>query len=496
MSRRTFLVFAVVHAIAGLFLLFHDVGRSLWLDEFGTLWAVEGSAAQVIERSLSFHGQSPLSYGLHWLALQLLGESEWALRLPSALCFLASLPVVYLAGRELGSGSTVAAGGGSWEHAGAFALLLFGISPWVMAAGRIARPYSLALFAGAVMLWGFLRATQGRRRGRLMFVVGGVTLVYAHYALGVMAIGLGVAWLTVAELRQRYPLSRFGLDVACQVLLILPCLPQLRALADRSDDISWLGEPRLLWVVLPIAPFLPAVLVGLLPACRRALAQSNPLARGLAIACLTHLGVMVGLAYAGTNLVTPRYLATALLPVSLLAGRGLSGLNGVAVSSLVGRLLAPGLLALHFVLSVWTPQYLWGFGFQDWRGGIEALNKHVAEAPGPVCFRSGFIEDDQRVWGRPVSSVLASPLRSPGRVAPSWQMIPLVFRWEAEGREDYFERAVVPTLQQAEIFYHLGPADGFPRQFEDWVVNRFAGRFEAEALDLGPGIWGIRFRHR
>ena len=34
----------------GLFLRLYGLDRSLWLDEFGTLWAVEGSMGQLLER--------------------------------------------------------------------------------------------------------------------------------------------------------------------------------------------------------------------------------------------------------------------------------------------------------------------------------------------------------------------------------------------------------------------------------------------------------------
>ena len=75
-------------------------------------------------------------------------------------------------------------------------------------------------------------------------------------------------------------------------------------------------------------------------------------------------------------------------------------------------------------------------------------------------------------------------------------LLPLVFHWRAQGREDYLERTVVPTLREAEVFYHVGPADRFAERFEDWVANRFPDRFVAKALDLAPGIQGIAFRRR
>ena len=58
----------------------YGFNRSLWLDEFGTLWAVEGSMGQLLERVQAFHGQSPFYYSLVWLWVNLLGESEIVMR--------------------------------------------------------------------------------------------------------------------------------------------------------------------------------------------------------------------------------------------------------------------------------------------------------------------------------------------------------------------------------------------------------------------------------
>ncbi len=78
--------FAALAGIVGLFVRLVGFGSSLAEDEFGTLWTVEGSLGTVFERTLSFHGQSPFYYVISWLSLNLFGESEIALRLPSLLC--------------------------------------------------------------------------------------------------------------------------------------------------------------------------------------------------------------------------------------------------------------------------------------------------------------------------------------------------------------------------------------------------------------------------
>src|SRR6186997_618470 len=79
------LALIVVMVIAGVILRAIGVTRSLWLDEFGTLWVVEGSLAEAVRRTIAFQGQSPLYYVLTWPFPHFFGESELALRLPSLL---------------------------------------------------------------------------------------------------------------------------------------------------------------------------------------------------------------------------------------------------------------------------------------------------------------------------------------------------------------------------------------------------------------------------
>ena len=75
--------FAMICGVLGLGFRLDGLGDSLWLDEFGTLWAVEGGLGTVMERVYEFHGQTPFYYVWPWLSIQLFGESEAALRLPS-----------------------------------------------------------------------------------------------------------------------------------------------------------------------------------------------------------------------------------------------------------------------------------------------------------------------------------------------------------------------------------------------------------------------------
>jgi len=56
---------------------------SLWTDELGTWWVINGSAHQVVERAQAVQGQSPFYYLIAWIVRLLVGRSEFWLRFPS-----------------------------------------------------------------------------------------------------------------------------------------------------------------------------------------------------------------------------------------------------------------------------------------------------------------------------------------------------------------------------------------------------------------------------
>jgi len=249
-------------AALGSFLLLNDFGRSLWIDEFGTLWVVEGTLRTAWERALAFQGQSPLYYLFSWLAVQGLGESEMALRLPALVAGLLSVASLYALGEEIGDRGL----------ARLCAALGF-TSALILDASRSGRPYALALLLAALALVGFLRATRGARWGRLLFVFGAIGLFYAHYVLAVFVGGLGVAYLARPSLRRLYRPGAFFVDVVALAGLALPGLAQLSALRARSGALSWITHPSWQVFAVVLLPYVIPIVAGRLFCAVRACAH-------------------------------------------------------------------------------------------------------------------------------------------------------------------------------------------------------------------------------
>ena len=483
---------ATVAGIAGLSFRLYGFSRSLWLDEFGTLWAVEGSFSQMWERVNAFQGQSPFYYSLAWLFVHLFGESEITLRLLSFILGIGTVYGMYLLGNFI-----------EGRNVGLIAASLLSVSPSMVQASADARPYALASFTALIMFYGFARAARsGDRVGRWLFIIGGSALFSAHYVLILAAMGIPLGYILFPRLRSNYSVHQFVLDVGLQLLLISWCVPHMVAFWNRRESLSWLGSEDYLVFFELIGPFIVLVLAQYVSG-GGALASSFHRAMFwvfiLAIGC--QIGSLQLLAYLGTNLLHGRYMIVIVIPAVLLASLALAR---------VPRTLAfiPLVYWLVFVVGLFIIDFkIYGsfsrVGLQDWRKAVVCLDTLLRDEPKtPVLYRSGFVEEDKLLDGQTTAATL-SPLRSPGHEIVSWNIIHLTYSWLKPGRETYFAQTVKPVIRSAHIFYYLSCAGCFDSvtvrysdALLDWVEQTFPGRFQSEFIQAGRGITLIRFESR
>lgn len=481
-ALRTIVILA---AVVGLALRLVGLDNSLWLDEFGTLWTIEGDLSTVIDRSTSFQGQSPLYYVIVWLFVNLLGESEVILRLPSLLATIATTGLLYRTGVLLHG-----------ILAGIFVGLIYWLNYWAIYFSSEGRPYSLAMFFAALALFGFVKATSdGRAISRAYFVIGAVGLIASHYVLAVMLLGIGTAYLCVRPLRERYRLSQFSWDVALTALLSAPLVPQFLAILGRRDELAWVEGTS----YVPIATVMGAEALLFAAALtagafwhQRSNRQGTATLLGLSAALPPLVAVL--LFQLGTNLLVPKYLIGALVPLCLLAG--------VALALVPPKVPYAGWLSWALVNGIFLTAVFMqtgaftGRGAQGWRSATAELERRMALDPGaPLLFRSGFIEDNQRATGRNATSATLAPLRSPGRPVPAWEVTQLTATWEVTGRKEYFEGTVRPAIESHDVFYLLlgYRENGYHDRVAEWIDERFEGRYEAEWFYPGRGLVASRF---
>lgn len=474
---------AVAFAAGGVCRLY-GFDRSLWIDEFGTLWTVEGTLGQAIERALAFHGQSPFYYVTLWPLVHIAGESEVILRVPSLLC---SIAATWFIGRTAAALASV--------EAGLLAAALAWMAPVMMEASVNARAYAMATMFAAMAACGFtLAVTSGRWTHRLLFVAGGAGLFLTQYVSSLIMIGLGLGYLFARPLRGQYRPRQFAFDVVAQAAVVAAAVPQIAALWRRRDALDWIGPPNYLVFAGVLAPFVVAWGTAAVRAERPATGTVRSLERCLLVGILAQVVLLSILAAGGTNLLAPRYLMVIVAPAAILAGPALSRLRTPA--ALVSVVFAVALAVAASAMAWRVNGLLTTVPNQDWRTAVPALDGALRARPDAfVLYRPGFVEQDP---ARPAAAALLAPLRSPGRRLPAWPLVPLTFSWATPSREEYFRDTIRPRVSSTDVFFLLNsgmtPRTGdYARLLLAWIDEQFPGEFVVRPVVPLVGIDLLRF---
>lgn len=255
------LALLVVVAVAAAARLYRVGWQPLWLDEGWSEWASRQTLDYLWRVWPAVDPHPPLYYTLlkGWHALA--GNSEAAMRLPSVLFGVATVPLVFAMGRMLDVGR-------SGVVCGSLAAAMFALSPVHLQYAQEARPYSMLTWAVALAMvcamW--LMVNPGRAcatRQQLAAVAGGAWLPYvliclatglawitwAHYTGGAAVVAVAVAllyWWTTDARRCRQAARRLLMTGAFALLL---CLPNLWLLVDNLTTavagVEWLKAPSL-----------------------------------------------------------------------------------------------------------------------------------------------------------------------------------------------------------------------------------------------------------
>src|SRR5262245_8692965 len=193
----------LVIAIGGILRLYGLDFQSLWLDE-GLQYYVstQNSIGKLFFQNLSFH--PPLSFVINHVFL-LIGDSDFLLRLPSALFGIASLPVLYILARDLTS-----------TQDAVLAVFVLAVSPfhiWYSQEGRMYAQLMFFSLLSAVLLMQALR--RGKARWWVYYTLIGAAGMYTHVF---MAIALGAQFFWVLLFHRRHLLSIAASGVAVALL--------------------------------------------------------------------------------------------------------------------------------------------------------------------------------------------------------------------------------------------------------------------------------------
>ena len=304
-----------------------QLGHSFWTDEILMVERFVQAGPREILTGPGLNHQ--LMAFLSWVTTSVVGESEIALRLLSAVPFIAGVVLVTV-----------------WLHVrlGPLSGVLFGflatVSPMLLDITRQARGYGIAFLAMSVLVVAALEATRtGRRWWVVALCIAGIvgTWTLPQFGFAFVATALVVA----LDRRVRIP-TAIGLVVSIAAIAVwyAPHTGGVRGAPQIEDGVQiafpWVVTapidqillPALLWIdgtaLVAGLVWLPLVLLSAI------VAWSSPLIRKRASALILGAGpvVTVVVLWHGEAYIVPRYLSFLLVPLFILVATGAASILG------------------------------------------------------------------------------------------------------------------------------------------------------------------------
>ena len=247
------LALTVILAIAAALRL-RDLDRtSLWYDE-AVSWSQSNGSLGNLLSSVAADNYPPLHNLVLWVVMPLLGDSETALRLPSAVLGLLSVWLCYFLGKQM-SGR---------RSAGLLAAALVAISPFLVWYSTEARMYALLAATGLAFLLSVMKVLEKPDAAwKFALVLSGTLFLYSHiYALlGFGAVGFACSVFFLGDTIRSGQLRMSNALSACIAMGVsaLAFLPWLLILARRARSVAEAG----FWIAYPDLPFLKTIAFNL-----------------------------------------------------------------------------------------------------------------------------------------------------------------------------------------------------------------------------------------
>jgi mannosyltransferase len=352
--------------ILGSVLRFCGLGReSLWNDELAS-WLIGNQptlSGVLDEVAADIH---PPGYQiLLYYVQQHLGETEFLLRLPSALAGAVAVPLTYLLGRRIYSG-----------REGLISCAMMAVMWAPIYYSQEARAYSLLLLAVLAAAYFWVPLARSLIEGRIPelttvfgYILCAAAACYLHY-FGLLFVALQGAVAALPALRNLRGLALALAIYGAVALTYLPWLPgMLYQLEVSSERGGWIPAPEpaaapdfarflfngsawLLAVALALFGFLLAR--SLLSAAKEGRVADLPRSPGLLLA-LWLSGPFV-IAYAASVLFSPilteRNLIISLPAACLLLARSVTRLPGGAMGQSAAALGLAGVFLAHLIFSL------------------------------------------------------------------------------------------------------------------------------------------------
>jgi mannosyltransferase len=220
--------------------------QSFWYDEaFTPIHVLHPSLWATLRSVVHTENSPPLWYLLAWADSRVLGTGEIALRLPSALAGIATVPVAWAIGREL---EGRAAQSRLTRRAALICAALVAVNPLFVWYSQEARVYGLFVLTAALAMLIFLRAERDPTPRRMAaFAAAGALVLLTHY-FAVFLLAPTMLWLLLgrrAERRQAGSCARAGFRAAlaaCGAIVAVGVALLPLIAAQGGHGTQWIGR--------------------------------------------------------------------------------------------------------------------------------------------------------------------------------------------------------------------------------------------------------------
>ncbi|MEM2925596.1 MAG: glycosyltransferase family 39 protein [Methanocellales archaeon] len=234
--------------LLGVFLRLYNLGRdSLWLDEYVSFQIAREPSLIEVYSSALLDNHPPL----HYLLLHIItyfGESEFILRLPSAVFGILTIPVAYKLGEYYFG-----------KNEGLISAFLLSISYFHIRYSQEARMYAQLLFFSALSLYFFSRAIkENQNKFWIAFIFASTLGVYSHY-FALLLIPSYISFFGIMKLKVdnsntlRFQSRKFLLSLIGIAILSLPLA------SGFYITILHKTAPGTIWGVRPSLEFIPMI---------------------------------------------------------------------------------------------------------------------------------------------------------------------------------------------------------------------------------------------
>jgi uncharacterized membrane protein len=337
-SRNRALAILAGVALAGLALRL-AIPRGIWLDEAISIHQAHLSFHDLFENLQYGDRHPPLHHVVLWLSVKAFGDGELAVRIPSIVAGTLAIPALYLLGRELYDRRT-----------GLVAAAFGAASPLLIWYSQEARMYAFVELFGLLALWTQLRAIRNPSMGNwAAYILATAALLWSHYFGLLLIVVQQLIWVGVLIQRRNKgePIRAHALGFLYSLAVLAMQLVPLLVFAHKQFDSTGaaLGSPSgtydslsfyavvsnmvwALWGYHPdtITELLAAgwpllLLLSLLLLGRGGSRQTNI----LAIAAITPIVILIGVALYDRELFEVRYFLVAVPLLFLLIARLVTG---------------------------------------------------------------------------------------------------------------------------------------------------------------------------